>query len=445
MRVLSWNVNGIRSLRQYHPWNETKDFQELIVQLGSDIVCFQEVKAITLPSEFNYVPGFDCFFHLCKDRAYSGVATLVKKPWTPVEVEFGFSGIPKKSKMGGYQELYSSFSQERLRELDKEGRVLISDHQFFVLFNVYFPAWTEDSRLEFKMDFSRAIQVRMESLIAMGRRVVLVGDVNVAHREIDHCDPQQSIKDHQIDSFGDLIPRKWFDQWLGKGQMIDSFRFVHPERLGAFTCWNTLINARPANYGTRIDYILVSTDLKEWIQGADVLQQIMGSDHCPVVIDFFDEVESKTLVDYFKNDLKKPAEGCTYYWNDYGGRQRKLDSFFKKKTISTSNTVIEKENHSLLSKTLRKEERVSKKSLHTITCTLEEFPEYNEQQFEAHFQSRKQWNELMASKPVPQCEHGEPAKLQRANKGTNKGKYFFSCARTVGIGKESRCDYFSWK
>jgi AP endonuclease 2 len=461
MKILGWNVNGIRSLKNYYPWNETKDFQELVPLLDADIICFQEVKAADtqLPSEYTWVPGFDCFYHLCKKRAYCGVATIVRKDWAPVEVEFGFSGQKGKSKMGGYDILYQRFSKERLAQLDGEGRVLISDHQHFVLINAYFPALTEDSRLEFKMDFSQALQIRIESLLNSGRQVILVGDINVAHKEIDHCDPQQSIKDHNLTSFGDMVPRIWFDKMLSKSQLLDTFRYFWPSRVGAYTCWNVVINARSSNYGTRIDYILVSRGLEKWLASANVCQDIMGSDHCPVLVEFKDRLYNEALLDFVKNDLKKPAIGATFYWNNYGARQQKLDMFFKKgvkKTVIPAikpSTVSKQQSASIATTFLgvTKKQR-SIKSFFTKAATLEntntltdlhDFPKYDPILFETKEKAREQWKKIMQSKPIPNCHHNEPCKLQKVIKGPKKGNYFFVCDRPVGVN--SRCDFFLWK
>lgn len=145
--------------------------------------------------------------------------------------------------------------------LDSEGRCLVTDHSTFVLFNVqlflnqiYFPNGdSSDDRRSFKMRYSQAVQWRIEELVAQGRSVILVGDINVCAAEIDHCDPKKSIKELGIEAFQDTPARSWFNTFLyPKGVMHDTFRSLHPLDTRAYTVWNTLVNAR---------YCIANTDL----------------------------------------------------------------------------------------------------------------------------------------------------------------------------------------
>lgn len=303
--------------------------------MGSDITCFQEVKATpsTLPTEYNHTPGYDCFYAL-PNRAYSGVATICKKEYSPIACEIGFTGGDPDNHLGSFDELYNEFSRIELRELDNEGRVVITDHKLFILFNVYFPHGSGDPKREiFKMKFNRAIEIRIQSLIKSGRQIILVGDLNIAHREIDHCDPIQSNKELMLRCYDDHPPRKWFDNWISstdESKLIDTFRYLHPTQQKAFTCWNTKINARPVNYGTRIDYIIVSSSLLPWITNSVILSELMGSDHCPVQIQFKTSIDGIGLKSFLPA-VNKPALGSTFYWNNYGGKQKSIKSFLTKR------------------------------------------------------------------------------------------------------------------
>jgi AP endonuclease-2 len=414
--------------------------------LDSDIVCFQEVKVIDkqLPTEYTHVKGFDCFYSLCTKRAYSGLATFVRKKVSPVVCEFGFTGTISKSNLGCYEQLYQSFTKEQLIEMDSEARVLITDHAFFVLFNVYYPALCDESRLYFKMNFSKALQTRIDALIQSGRNVIVVGDVNIAHNEIDHCDPLQSIKENGIVHFGDVPHRIWLNEWLLSGLVIDSFRLFHPERKNAFTCWNTLINARPANYGTRIDYIFVSPEIKKWLSNCDILVDILGSDHCPVYIELLPTLDNQSLSKLFPS-LSKPCIGATYYWSNFGGNQTTLESFFQKRKHTNQNPV----SVAKVSKKQSLQKPITnfiQKSTSQKSELIDDFPLYDQDKFAKTFNAISEWKQIMGSKNAPKCFHGEVSKETKATKpGPNKGKMFYVCARLVGSDPNGRCNFFAWK
>lgn len=219
------------------------------------------------------------------------------------------------------EDLNKAFSPSKLRDLDSEGRCVITDHSTFILFNVYFPCYSS-KRADFKADFSRAIQLRIDSFIQSGRSVVLAADVNVMHKEIDCYNIVEYLRDHDMDSLLESPIRQWFDSWI-ETTMTDSFRHFHPEKPHVYTVWNTRENKRPANHGTRIDYILSSRDLVSKFCDTFVESHIMGSDHAPVVSTLNDCL----LVRYVD---AKPPKGCTFYWKNYGEKQKTLDSFFSK-------------------------------------------------------------------------------------------------------------------
>ncbi|KAJ3267393.1 Class II abasic (AP) endonuclease, partial [Borealophlyctis nickersoniae] len=373
MRILSWNVNGIRTLKQYKPWKELKDFASILNALQADIICFQEAKVSRdrTDSDIALCPDFDAFFSFCKvglfitspiktppltqirdsdqtRQGYSGVTTYVRHEFTPIAAEEGFSGLLKPqspSPIGCYGNLREEFTTPELVALDSEGRVMITDHRLFVLFNIYFPNDASDERHAFKLRFNRAIQIRVEALINAGRQVIIVGDVNICRAEIDHCDPKKSIRENGIASFEDTPARQWLNSFLEPvGPMVDLFRHYYPDRQKVFTCWNTLTEARVANYGTRIDYILVTPPLLPWFADCTVESAIMGSDHCPVAAVMPDRLPSTesggeqgpTLAESMgcpAGTKRDPPRLCARYWDEFSGTQKKLSSFFVKKGV----------------------------------------------------------------------------------------------------------------
>ncbi|KAF9971705.1 Class II abasic (AP) endonuclease [Actinomortierella ambigua] len=352
MRILTWNVNGIRALVQYHPYCDDlhKNYKEIWDYLDADVLCFQETKITRskLGTDLALVPTYDSYWSFHKRKSgYSGVAVYIKDHHRLVAVEQGISGIlsgqmavppppptPSLSKessnttspdtpfelqlvsesasasippsnaaakgptaddpnvrcIGGN---VTHYEPSILQELDSEGRALVLDFGMFVLFNLYCPNETDETRLPFKIAFYTVLEERVRALIAEGREVIIVGDMNVLPSELDHCDPERWKKEAGVAEFTDTAPRRWFNRFLstGGGPMVDLYRVFHPGEKGAFTCWNTLINARPSNYGTRLDFILVTQGLLPWFKSCDRLPHIVGSDHCPVVCEFWDEIE----------------------------------------------------------------------------------------------------------------------------------------------------------
>ena len=298
--------------------------------LDADIICFQETKLsrarLLANPHLAFVDGYEAFFSFCRVRdAYSGVVTYCRKPPLgsegiadvskgfpiPFASEDGFSGVAaslrsvggavrdgaagkaglvamaEDSVIGGTGALVSSgeFDSSELRSLENEGRCVTTDHGQFVLFNVYFPNASDEaastvwdgSRMDFKLRFQRAFELRVSGLLARGRHVVVVGDFNVCHGAIDYALPPKPLTANRsglassaaassvTDEEGtdDSPARAWFDSFLvnGGGRFVDVFRLLHPTRTGAYTCWNTKLRWRESNIGSRIDYILADTGL----------------------------------------------------------------------------------------------------------------------------------------------------------------------------------------
>lgn len=249
MRLLSWNVNGLRAV-------VSKNGFEWLKSKNIDFIGLQEIKAKEdqIPKEmFNL--GFDNISSNSAQKAgYSGVMSLSK-----------FSYESSKCKFFD----------------DSEGRVL--EHRFdnIVLFNIYFPnGQQDDNRLEHKMAFYDNFLNYIKELNASGLEVIFCGDVNTAHREIDLKNPKANAK-----TSGFLpVERAWIDRVIEAG-FIDTFRYIHGDIEGAYSWWSYRFNARAKNVGWRIDYFFVSSGLKDRLKDAFILSDIEGSDHAPVGID----------------------------------------------------------------------------------------------------------------------------------------------------------------
>lgn len=255
MKIITWNVNGIRACYK-------KNLADFIQEQQPDVLCLQETKAHIEQVE-PPVQNLGFPFHSwssAQRKGYSGVATFAKK--TPLETTKGIG----------------------IAEYDNEGRFVITDHGAFVLFNIYFPnGGSGDERHQFKQKFLEDLNSHLKALLAKGREVIVVGDYNVAHKAVDVYDPVRLSKE------SGFLPeeREWFERFLALG-FIDCFRHFHPDAKERYSWWSYRELARISNRGWRIDYICVSKGLLAAVKSAEILDEVEGSDHCPVVIELND-------------------------------------------------------------------------------------------------------------------------------------------------------------
>jgi exodeoxyribonuclease-3 len=250
-KLISWNVNGIRAI-------EKKGFLEWLSSTDADLVAIQETKG--RPEQLSEAllnpPGYHADWNSAEKKGYSGTGTYYKHP--PVKVISGLND-PR---------------------FDTEGRVLIHEFEPFVFFNIYFPnggrgpEWVAH-KLAFYRHFLKVAQKYMRA----GRSVVATGDVNTAYAEIDLARPKENV-DHS-----GFMP----EERLGLGEffemgLIDTFRHLHPDTV-KYSWWDMVTRARERNVGWRLDYFMVSPDLKDNIIAADIHTEVMGSDHCPISLD----------------------------------------------------------------------------------------------------------------------------------------------------------------
>jgi len=250
MKIFSWNVNGVRAI-------EKKGFLDWIDNEDPDIVCIQETKAKVeqLGSSLIEDHGYHTYWHSAERPGYSGVATFSKVE--PLFVQNGL-GIDR---------------------FDREGRVLITEHENFLLYNIYFPNGQKDEiRLNYKLDFYDELLPIINEQVESGSNVIVTGDWNTAHFPIDLARPKENIKTSGFMP----IEREKMDQYVDSG-WIDTFRHFNtdPER---YTWWTYRFGARQRNVGWRIDYFFVNESFISNIEDAEIHENIMGSDHCPVSI-----------------------------------------------------------------------------------------------------------------------------------------------------------------
>lgn len=255
MKLISWNVNGIRACYK-------KGFIEFIEREQPDILAVQETKAdpeqcepmLRAPAERT------SFWSTAKKKGYSGTATFLA-PGVPA---------PKSVQRG-----------IGIAEYDTEGRFVITEHELFTLYNVYIVnGGSGPERHDFKMRFLRDFTDHLRPLVQAGKPIIITGDFNVAHRDIDVYSPESLAHE------SGFLPeeRAWFDQFLDIG-FVDTFRHFHPQARDRYTWWAYYERARIGNRGWRIDYFCVTKNLVPRLKRAEILDGQAGSDHCPVVLE----------------------------------------------------------------------------------------------------------------------------------------------------------------
>ena len=252
MKIVSWNVNGLRAAHK-------KGFLEWLYETSPDILGLQETKAeaVQLPDEVRAPKGYFAYFSHSKGRkGYSGVALYSKT--MPDKVEYGI-GIQK---------------------FDDEGRIVIGHFGDLVLLNVYFPnGGGGPERLAYKLEFYDAFLLYIEKLRKEGKKVVFCGDVNTAHEAVDLARPKENEKNTGF------LPeeRAWIDELVYHGY-VDTFRYLYPRKVEAYSYWDMKTAARERNVGWRIDYFFVAPELLSKLKSAGISSDVYGSDHCPVFI-----------------------------------------------------------------------------------------------------------------------------------------------------------------
>lgn len=252
MKLISWNVNGLRAV-------VNKGFKEFFKEIDADIFCIQETKMQEAQLDENILEifeGYNAYWNSAEKKGYSGTAIFTKQK--PLNVTYG---IGKE-------------------EHDKEGRVITLEFEKFYIVNIYTPnSKRELERLDYRQLWEDEIRAYLLKL-KENKPVVMCGDLNVAHEEIDLKNPKTNRKNA---GFTDEERAK-MTELLNAG-FVDTFRYKYPEVEGKYSWWSYMFHAREKNAGWRIDYFIVSENLKDKIEDAKILDDIYGSDHCPVELD----------------------------------------------------------------------------------------------------------------------------------------------------------------
>ena len=244
-KMISWNVNGLRAI-------VGKGFLDIFNELDADIFCLQETKLQAGQIDLD-LPGYHQYWNYAEKKGYSGTAIFTKEE--PLSVAYGIG----------------------IEEHDKEGRVITLEFPDYYVITVYTPnSQTELARLDYRMTWEDAFREYLKAL-ENNKPVIVCGDLNVAHKEIDLKNPKTNRKNA---GFTDEERNK-FTELLSSG-FIDTFRFFYPDQEGIYSWWSYRFKAREKNAGWRIDYFLVSNSVKDKLEDAKIHSEVLGSDHCPV-------------------------------------------------------------------------------------------------------------------------------------------------------------------
>ena len=251
MKIISWNVNGLRAILK-------KNFLDYLNLENPDILCIQEIKLQEeqIPKEIHGLDYYHKYWNFAEKKGYSGVAVFTKEK--PISVEYSIG-----------DELY-----------DKEGRLLLLEFKDFSLINCYFPnGQMSDERLQYKLNFYNRMFDLMQKIRESGKNLIICGDFNTAHKEIDLANPKQNEN-----TSGFLpIERSWLDK-IVKAGWVDTFRFFNQEA-DQYSWWTYRFGARERNVGWRIDYFFTNEENIKNIKNAFIKQEITGSDHCPIGVE----------------------------------------------------------------------------------------------------------------------------------------------------------------
>jgi len=251
IKIYSWNINGIRAVVR-------NGFLDWLHNAKPDILCLQEIKAHkeVIPEEIKKIKNYYFYSSSAEKKGYAGTAVLTKIK--PIKV----------------------INQIGIDEFDKEGRFLLLEFDKFYLFNTYFPnAQRELKRLSFKKKFNEAYLKFIKKL--KNKPLILTGDFNVAHKEIDLKNPKQNVK-----NAGFTAEERTFINQLIKAGFVDTFRHFHPKE-EKYSWWTYRFGARDRNIGWRIDYFFISKSLIKQTKKAEIMNSVYGSDHCPVIIEIY--------------------------------------------------------------------------------------------------------------------------------------------------------------
>lgn len=399
LRLVTFNVNGVKTIFNYHPWRDTNgDLDQVLLKFDADVVTFQELKlnrdSLSSVKDIGHLRHFRSFITVpTTKRGYSGVGVFVSNRCHVVNAEEGLTGYlcPQGSDkcyrdhegIGGYPQI----DKQRGLELDAEGRAItIELANDLVIISVYCPAnsmGTEEGE-QFRMDFLRCLFERCELLHRQHKKVVLMGDINVSPSLIDHADTLaefsilgeigpvnaafEKMYPEACDRFKAIRPsRTLLNEYLRRSDdgnnpkqiFIDTTRTIQKQRVRMYTVWNTQKNCREINHGLRIDLILATPELK--VVNANIWPHVMGLDHCPVFTDFDWPWDLAKL----PSSSKIPFEAKTHYKMK---KTHEISAFFGRKR-TTDDDVISRSTTPASAEELVETVEVTKPSADTSSTT----------------------------------------------------------------------------
>ncbi|KAG7696857.1 hypothetical protein KL932_003669 [Ogataea haglerorum] len=530
LRLVTFNVNGIKTLKNYFPWTLVSNYSQMLNMMNVDVITLQELKVQRPDVDLSIadVDGYRSFISVpISKKGYSGVAVYVRRPrddepeivkkcLTVVRVEEGITGVlPHRKKTVSFKEAYNDPAlrhtcvggypdhknmHDKFRKLDSEGRCVIIELNFnIVVISVYCPANSlgTDEGEEFRLLFLRCLFERARNLRAMGRKVVVMGDINVCVDLIDSDDTvKQGFKERrlvnaqdfrdfetlnaeQVLAFKHSAPhRELVNEYVkdttgmrpdtGTHILHDVVREKQGRRLKMYTVWSTFKSNRPLNVGSRIDLILATSHLAPLVSQADIWPFLHGSDHCPVHADF----ELAGLE--FSPDEDRSAEcAAKSNWfeakNFYGLHTRgSIDKFFRKRAPSPQETADDgREDGSdsatpgYSSRKRARRDRPDQLSISDFFFKSGSSPQPAEDNRAKSKFSARDFTAMLGQSgaSAPRCRHSEPCALRTVKTEKNKGKKFWCCpraTRTVSwlaeppqgtepdAPDEYNCGFFKW-
>lgn len=505
VRFLSFNVNGCKTLFNYFPWNGLQNnFNALLNSFLSDIISLQELKLSpnTLSSvNIGHLQDYRSIISLPKSKkGYSGTGLFIRVPHDndPVKqhlqllkAEEGITGclkvgserykdLPTLSAIGGYVDMPDDMGDR----LDNEGRAVIVELQNdLVVFSLYCPANSMQTpeMEDYRLQFLSVLFQRCKNLIDLGKKVVVMGDINVSLDLIDHADTINEWKkqnkilfesnlDFEMDNYGQCLefksstparallnsychPTIYTNSPVQQNQVFyDTTRVFQKRRMAMYTVWNTMTSARQSNYGSRIDYILTNSSLlKKSINNADILPQIKGSDHCPIFTDFdFGLIGD---VNFVEPPKKIPVEAKHMFKLIKHGD---ISSMFTKKRTTDKERKFDgseiQTSSGMLYKRRKKPQDNSQTSIGDFFMKKSTTPYVEPTPLKSakNSMSISSISALMYGKP-PECHHGKACDLKTSQTAKTKGKKFWCCsnsARNADISTpfddQTSCEYFEW-
>ncbi|GFR24583.1 DNA-(apurinic or apyrimidinic site) lyase 2 [Trichonephila clavata] len=488
MKIVTWNVNGIRSMK--------KNIDCVLSDLSADIACFQETKISRgqIPETTALIEGYTSYFsYPRKQSGYSGVASYCKDKFVPDDAEEGLS-LSALTENASLTDAFS-FSElfDDVAKFDSEGRVITTYHlikhedkiQRLAIINVYCPRVDPDKpeRFLYKMQFCFLLEAKLRELCKTGCSVIILGDLNIVHSIIDHCDPGDE------NEFNSSKPRQWLKALLSskfsfcdeETGIVDAFRHFYPNKKESYTCWNTKTGARFTNYGTRIDYILISRNLLSLLESCEILADYHGSDHCPVAA----MLKCDSVL---QENIQLPSI-CTRLWPEFTGQQQKLQAFFQKtqnladsltkqkeisaqavrRTIKPTPKVVQKSMMNFLksrpaahnsSSIVAESSEASQEILNLDSISSNSSSSFKNEDSSVDNESDKiistvkkdqaaAWKTMLGGPPKPPLclGHQKECVLRTVKKkGPNCGRNFFMCSYPAGhpSNPEANCNFFQW-